>query len=112
LRGGGKLVVYGISSAIGPQGANYLAAVGSFLLLGALKIIPDGKSAAFYSITTMKKEHPDWFRDDLTTLLGLLADKQISPVIAQRLPLADAQRAHELLELGESTGKLVLVPQA
>lgn len=112
LRSGGKLVVYGISSAIGPQGANQLAAAGSFLLLGALKIIPDGKSAAFYSITTMKKKRPDWFRDDLATLLGLLASKQISPVIAQRLPLGEAQRAQDLLERGELVGKLVLLPQS
>ena len=111
LRGGGNLLVYGLSAAIGPQGANHLAAVGSFLLLGALKLIPDGKSASFYAITTMKKQHPEWFREDLAALFELLARKQITPVIAERLPLAAATRAHEMLERGETTGKLVVLPQ-
>jgi len=107
---GGRLVVYGISAAIGPQGANRAAALGSFLLLGLMKVIPDGKSASFYSITTMKKQHPDWFREDLSILLGLLARRQIAPVIMERLKLAEAARAHELLERGETAGKLVLIP--
>ena len=111
LRARARMLVYGLSAVIGPQGANQMAAVGSFLLLGALKLIPDGKSAGFYAITTMKKHHPEWFREDLTALFELLARKQISPVIAKRLPLAAAPRAHEMLERGETTGKLVLLPQ-
>jgi NADPH:quinone reductase-like Zn-dependent oxidoreductase len=34
----------------------------------------------------------------------------IHPVVAERLPLTDARRAHELLESSAATGKLVLVP--
>jgi NADPH:quinone reductase-like Zn-dependent oxidoreductase len=111
LRKGGQLVVYGISAALGPQGRNYAAAIGSFLLLGLFQAIPDGKPAHFYVITKMKKEHPDWFREDLTKVLDLLAAKRIAPVIAERLPLAQARRAHELLQSGQTTGKLVLLPQ-
>src|SRR6266567_3524237 len=40
---------------------------------------------------------------------SLRADK-IHPVVAERLPLTDARRAHELLEQSASVGKLVLVP--
>lgn len=111
LRKDGQLVVYGISSALGPHGTNQAAAIGSFLLLGLFKAIPDGKSANFYAITTMKKDHPEWFREDLTRLLDLLAAGQIAPVIAERLPLAQAARAHELLQSRQTTGKLVLLPQ-
>ena len=111
LRNRGALVVYGISSAIGPQGARRAAAVGSFALLGAMKLIPDGRTARFYAITTMKKQHPDWFREDLSGLFDLLARKQLAPLVAERLPLAEAARAHRLLERGETAGKLVLLPQ-
>ena len=111
LRDHGKMLVYGLSAAISPKGANHAAAVGSFLLLGALKLIPDGRSADFYSITTMKKRHPEWFREDLSKLFDLLAKKQIAPVIAERLPLSAVPRAHELLERGETSGKLVVLPQ-
>lgn len=45
-----------------------------------------------------------------TLLLALLARGAIRPVIQQRLPLAEAARAHELLESGKVLGKLVLKP--
>jgi NADPH:quinone reductase len=43
-------------------------------------------------------------------LLELLREDKIRPVVAERLPLSDARRAHELLERSAATGKLVLVP--
>jgi NADPH:quinone reductase-like Zn-dependent oxidoreductase len=53
---------------------------------------------------------PAWFREDFRALLDLLREHKIHPVVAERLPLSDARRAHELLESSASTGKLVLVP--
>ncbi|MFC8600007.1 NAD(P)H-quinone oxidoreductase [Isoptericola sp. NPDC057191] len=40
----------------------------------------------------------------------LVADGRVRPVVHARLPLADAARAHELLESGEPFGKVLLVP--
>jgi len=40
----------------------------------------------------------------------LLRRGDIHPVVAERLPLADARKAHELLERTAASGKLVLVP--
>ena len=54
--------------------------------------------------------YPDWFREDFVVLLELLRRGEIHPVVAERLPLSDARRAHELLERTAATGKLVLVP--
>jgi NADPH:quinone reductase len=53
---------------------------------------------------------PAWFREDFAALLDLLRRGLIHPVVAERLPLADARRAHELLEGSAARGKLVLVP--
>ena len=53
---------------------------------------------------------PEWFREDFLALLELLGADKIHPVIAERLPLSDARRAHELLESSAAKGKLVLVP--
>jgi NADPH2:quinone reductase len=50
------------------------------------------------------------FREDFAVLIELLREGKIHPVVAQRLPLTDARRAHELLESSASKGKLVLVP--
>jgi NADPH2:quinone reductase len=53
---------------------------------------------------------PDWFREDFLALLELLRADKIHPVVAERLALTEARRAHELLERSAAKGKLVLVP--
>ena len=75
---------------------------GGWLLPGRRRVIP-------YSIQTLKRLKPALFRQDLTALLGLLQQKKIKPIIAQRFPLAEARHAHELLGKGGVTGKIVLV---
>jgi NADPH2:quinone reductase len=54
--------------------------------------------------------NPEWFREDFRVLLELLREGKIHPVVAKRLPLSDARRAHELLESSADKGNLVLVP--
>jgi NADPH:quinone reductase len=50
------------------------------------------------------------FREDFNTMIELLREGKIHPVVAERLPLTEARRAHELLQSTASKGKLVLVP--
>jgi NADPH2:quinone reductase len=76
--------------------------VGGWLLPGRKRVVP-------YSIQTLKRLKPALFRQDLIALLDLLQRQQIKPVIARRLPLAEARLAQELLEKGGVVGKIVLV---
>jgi len=62
-----------------------------------------------YSIQTLMRLRPAVFREDLIALFDLLHKHKITPLIAQRLPLAEARHAHELLGEGGVTGKIVLV---
>ncbi|UZN02924.1 NAD(P)H-quinone oxidoreductase [Cellulomonas sp. S1-8] len=48
--------------------------------------------------------------DVLEHVWPLVLDGRVRPVVHARLPLADASRAHELMESGEVFGKLLLVP--
>ncbi|MGC1686976.1 MAG: medium chain dehydrogenase/reductase family protein [Candidatus Acidiferrales bacterium] len=107
---GGRFVGYGMSAAIEGGRKHTMLAAASLAWLGIVGLLP-GKSAQWYSITTEKKKHPDWFRQDLSRLLAMLHSKSISPVIAERLPLRDAPRAHELLEHSGISGKIVLMCQ-
>jgi NADPH2:quinone reductase len=66
-------------------------------------------SRAGYSIKWLKRLRPAWFRQDLIALFDLLRQRKVEPLIAQRLPLARARHAHELLGKGGVTGKIVLV---
>jgi NADPH2:quinone reductase len=59
----------------------------------------------------LKRLRPTWFRQDLIALLDLLQQQKIKPLVAQRLPLAAARQAQELLGKGGVIGKIVLVPQ-
>jgi NADPH:quinone reductase len=65
-----------------------------------------------YRVQKLRIHHQDWFREDFRALLELLRRGEIHPVVAERLPLSDARRAHELLEQTAAKGKLVLVPDA
>jgi NADPH2:quinone reductase len=76
---------------------------GGWLLPGRKRVVP-------YSIQTLKRLKPEFFRQDLLALFDLLQQEKIKPIIAQRLPLAEARHAHELLGKGGVTGKIVLVP--
>jgi NADPH:quinone reductase-like Zn-dependent oxidoreductase len=110
LRPGGKLIGYGISAAANHR-ASILVALGSFALLGLLRTVSIRRSAAWFNVTAVKKKHLDWFQEDLGTLMQLLAEKKVHPLVAERLPLKEAARAHQLLESAAVTGKIVLLPQ-
>ena len=73
-------------------------------------VLPGRKRVVPYSIQWLKRLKPALFRQDLIVLFDLLQQQKIKPLIAQRLPLAEARHAHELLGKGGVTGKIVLVP--
>jgi NADPH2:quinone reductase len=118
LRPGGRVVGYGLSTSLRGEGLTsnrpgrrqrfrgaavfglYIA--GGWLLPGRKRVVP-------YSIQTLKRLKPALFRQDLITLLDLLKQKKIKPLIARRFHLAEARDAHELLGKGGVAGKIVLV---
>lgn len=113
LRRGGRLVLFGHHSTLvgGRRSARRVAefyASGAAALLANL--VPDGRRVTSYQIAKLRDRRPDWFRADLGVLLELLLHGQLAPLIAERVPLSQARRAHELLGSGGVTGKLVLVP--
>jgi NADPH:quinone reductase-like Zn-dependent oxidoreductase len=78
----------------------------TLLMRTLLALIPDGKRAPL--APDLGKDNA-WYRETLTELLDSLAAGKLKPVVAERIPLAEAARAHELLERGEYAGKIVLV---
>lgn len=55
------------------------------------------------------RKHPEWYADTLVELLRLVADGQLCLIVSERIPLAEAPRAHELLAHGRHSGKVVSV---
>jgi len=118
LRPGGKVVAYGLTASLsggrlasGRPGRRHrfreVAIFGLYIAGGW--IFPGRKRVVPYSIQWLKRLRPAWFRQDLTALFELLQRREIKPLVAERLPLAEARRAHELLGKGGVIGKIVLV---
>ncbi len=133
LRSGGRLVVFGHSGTVAnghrswPGWIKWYAATAAVSLWGLLS---PHRRVLVYRIQKLRTGHqwvpvsgrrpaplvgggprdPDWFREDFQALLDLLRENKIHPVVAERMPLTDARRAHELLESAADKGKLVLVP--
>jgi NADPH:quinone reductase-like Zn-dependent oxidoreductase len=118
LHEGGRVVCYGFQGKLhggrmaspseGRHPIRESAELGSLIIRNWFK--PGRKSMVPYSIQWLMRFRPDWFRGDLVTLLELLKQGKIKPLIAQRLPLEQARRAHELLGSGGVLGKIVLLP--
>jgi len=117
LRPGGKVVGYGTTTTLRAEGLGTkrsgrrnrwhgmprfaLYIFGSWILPGQKHLIP-------YSIQTLKRLRPAFFRQDLNALLELFAQKKIDPLVARPFPLAEVRQAHELLAKGGVVGKIVL----
>jgi len=118
LREGGCVVTYGFQSKLiggrvtsgggGRHPVRESARLGLYLVRNFFK--PGRKRMAPYSIQWLMRFKPAWFRHDLLTLLDLLNQGKIKPLIAERLPLEQARRAHEMLGEGGVLGKIVLLP--
>ena len=117
LRPGGTVVAYGLTGSLrggrlasGRSGGRHrfraIAIFGVYIVAGWL--LP-GRKRVPYSIQTLKRLRPAVFREDLIALFDLLQKRRITPLIAQRLPLAEARHAQELLGEGGVTGKIVFV---
>jgi NADPH2:quinone reductase len=111
LHRGGRLVGYGLGSTAskGRQTRSAIAATSvAWLWAFSYNLVPGYRRVNLYSIQMLKRRSPGWFRDDLQQLLTLLSEGHIHPVVAERFPLTQAGRAHEVLAAGSTTGKLVL----
>jgi len=119
LRRGGRVVGYGTTSSLRGEGLasgrpgrrNRFHGIPIYVLyIAGGWLLPGRKPLVPYSIQTLKRFKPAWFRQDLMTLLDLLQQQKIRPLIARRFPLAEARQAQELLAKGGVIGKIVLVP--
>jgi NADPH:quinone reductase-like Zn-dependent oxidoreductase len=126
LRPGGRLVVFGRYATLSHGHKDWPAVIKWYASIGTLwvwdKLAPRRRVFS-YSIQKFRDagqqrpgavggepRYQEWFREDFAVLLALLREGKIHPVVAERLPLSEARRAHEMLEQSASVGKLVLVP--
>lgn len=111
LAPGGSLVSYAMLKDSGPMVPAFLALLAQ---LAWLHLAPNGRRASFYNVWGGRVLRPRRFRarlrEDLATVLNLLAGGHLRPQIAARLPLSSIREAVELAESRTVVGKVVLLP--
>ncbi len=134
LRPGGRLVVYGHYATLSHGRKSWRAWIewyAATATVGLWGVLSPRRRVSAYRIQKLRGNRhqalpvggraralpvgggprdPEWFREDFRALLELLRRGEIHPVVAERVPLSEARRAHEMLESSAAKGKLVLVP--
>lgn len=100
---GGRLVWFGVAAS-SRNGIRVIPV--TLATVGLLKLLPDGRK-----VTTTPDVSDRAQRRRLSGLLDSLEAGELHPVVAERIPLSEAARAHRLLEQGGHAGKFVLVTE-
>jgi NADPH:quinone reductase-like Zn-dependent oxidoreductase len=114
LRPGGRLVIFGHHSTLAGgrrSWRGWAAWYASTACAGAAGLLSARRHVLAYRIAKLRDRHPGWFREDLHRMVELLRQGELRPNVVERLPLAEARRAHELLAGSASKGRIVLVPE-
>jgi NADPH:quinone reductase-like Zn-dependent oxidoreductase len=108
VRKRGRVISYGFAGdSFGGLGRMIMGVLQMYLL----NIRPDGKRVRLCATPGEVKKDNAWYRETLTELIAMLSARQIQPVIGARVPLAEVQRAHRLMEEGSVSGKIVLLSE-
>jgi NADPH:quinone reductase-like Zn-dependent oxidoreductase len=115
LRRGGTLVSYGTAAAKNGLGDPRLPTLKLIPRLLAWNVAANGRSASFYNFWAGRRRLDAFrarLREDLTTVLALLADGVLTAPVAARFPLSEAAAALALAESRTVAGKVVIVADA
>jgi NADPH:quinone reductase-like Zn-dependent oxidoreductase len=110
VRPQGKLVLFGVASAVKGGGRRDLSQLARLVLLLATSKVIRRPAVELYAIDQRAKTKRSEINEDIGMLIELLQRKVIRPRIGARFALAEARQAHELLESRNNVGKIVLIP--
>ena len=108
VKKGGRVVSYGFAG-------DHFGGLGRMILgviqMSTLNLWPDGKRVRLCATPGEVKNDNAWYRATLSELIAMLAKGQLKPVIGARVPFTGVKRAHQLVEKGDVSGKVVLVEE-
>lgn len=107
----GRLVIYGFSTAAGPDGKRSLwrgaKALAQTPRFHPLKLMRDNTSVIGVHLGRLEKRGAI-LRTELGKLFQMYGTGQIKPVIGKKFPLAEAAAAHRYIHNRQNIGKVVL----
>lgn len=113
LRPTGRLITYGFSSMLPNSGGrfSYLRGLWGLLKLprfNPLNMVGENKGVIGFNLSFLFDRH-DLLGEAMSRLLGWADEGKIRPRPITTYPLADVAQAHQAIESGQTTGKLVLI---
>jgi NADPH:quinone reductase-like Zn-dependent oxidoreductase len=117
--GGVDIVLDSVGGATFDSGVELLAPLGRMVTYGAIGgTVPTVaahslfalKYVAGFSMLAWRAARPEQARADMTEVAELFAAGRLRSVVHARLPLADAAKAHEILDARANAGRVVLTP--
>ena len=103
----GRLVWFGMAAT---KQKGIWVVPSTLLMQMLLTLLPGSKQAPLMpDLGTFARGDMAWYRETLAELFALAAEGKIKPLVAARIPLHEAARAHALIERGGYAGKVVLV---
>lgn len=105
VKSGGTVVSYGFA---GNSFGGIVSNIYGVIQLALLKAMPDGKKVYLCALPAESKKDILWYREALSSLVVLLEEGKIKPIVGEKVKLKEAYKAHELLEAGTVSGKIVL----
>ncbi|MFQ5695556.1 MAG: NAD(P)-dependent oxidoreductase, partial [Terriglobia bacterium] len=112
LRHGGRLICYGLSSAVPGKGRS-LKALGAWWStpsFNAMDLIGKNRAVMGVHLGTMGRAQPARVRAWMEELFRLYRDGKIKPHIGARFPLREAAQAHDFIHERKNLGKVLLHP--
>lgn len=91
----GRLAVFGNAS-------------GSYDSVDTKLLHSTSRSVRGFSSVTTRNNRPEWFADTAPQVIKLMTEGKIDMKVSEVFDLKDAAKAHELMESGRITGKIVL----
>jgi NADPH2:quinone reductase len=79
--------------------------------LSSYALLNAGQGVVGYSSPIWRDQRPAAYRRDLQSVLALVADGSLRPLIGARFALKDAATAQRALESRSVSGKIVLLPE-
>jgi len=97
----GQIIWYGASA--GPPQFNLVEKLGEYFGKGI-------GIRTFHLRYSLGLPYPELMTKSMNNIISYLVEKKIDPQIYKRIPLSESSKAHELMESGAVTGKLILKP--
>lgn len=113
LAPGGRYLAYGATNKDAPGRLSMLPLIGCGLRMAAQNALWswwDGKTALFYSVPAPGERGAGaaTFGEDLATLVGMLREGRLAPVVGRVWPFEAARDALASIEAGAHTGKQII----